>query len=70
MNMQAMMVQQLVNALLLFLNPEVMKKGLDSLLDVVEESVTRSETQIDDVVVLSICNQVRRAFDVPDNDTL
>ena len=70
MNMQTMIVQQLVNALLLFLSPEVMKKGLDSLLDVVEESVIKSETKIDDMVLLSICSQARRAFDVADNDAL
>jgi hypothetical protein len=68
MNMKAMLVQQLMGALILFLNPEVLKKAMDSLLDIIEESVTRSETQLDDVVVLGICAQVRKAFNVPDND--
>ena len=70
MNMKAMLVQQLMGALILFLNPEVLKKAMDSLLDIIEESVTRSETQLDDVVVLGICAQVRKAFNVPDNDAL
>ena len=70
MNMKAMLVQQLMGALILFLNPEVLKKAMDSLLDIIEESVTRSETQLDDAVVLGICAQVRKAFNVPDNDAL
>lgn len=70
MNMKAVMIQQLMNALLMFLSPEVMKKGLDGLLDIIEDAVINSETEMDDVIVLNLCNQVRRAFDVADNDAL
>jgi len=68
MNMQTILIQQLVNVLIMSLSPEVLKKGLDYLLDLAEQSVARSENRLDDAVVLGLCQQIRRAFDVPDDD--
>ena len=50
------------------MSPEILKKGLDGLLDTIEEAVGKTENTVDDIVVLGICQQIRRAFDVPDND--
>ncbi len=68
MNMQTLMIQQLMSAMLVFLPPEVLKKGLDALLDMIENAVGKTENTVDDIVVLGLCQQIRRAFDVPDND--
>ena len=68
MNMQTILIQQLVNVLIMSLSPEVLKRGLDGLLDLAEMSVVKSENRLDDAVVLGLCQQIRRAFDVPDND--
>ncbi len=68
MNLQTILIQQLVSALVVMMSPEVMKRGLDALLDAIEEAVGKTENRVDDIVVLGICQQIRRAFDVPDND--
>ena len=68
MNLQTILIQQLVSALVVMMSPEVMKRGLDALLDTIEEAVGKTENTVDDIVVLGICQQIRRAFDVPDND--
>ena len=68
MNLQTVLIQQLVSALVVLMSPAILKKGLDALLDTIEEAVGKTENTIDDIVVLGICQQIRRAFDVPDND--
>ena len=68
MNLQTILIQQLVSALVVMMSPEIPKKGLDGLLDTIEEAVGKTENTVDDIVVLGICQQIRRAFDVPDND--
>ncbi|NCC93577.1 MAG: hypothetical protein EOM10_09890 [Opitutae bacterium] len=68
MNLQTILIQQLVSALVVMMSPEILKKGLDGLLDTIEEAVGKTENTVDDIVVLGICQQIRRAFDVPDND--
>lgn len=68
MNLQTILIQQLVSALVVLMSPEVMKRGLDALLDAIEEAVGKTDNTVDDIVVLGICQQLRRAFDVPDND--
>ena len=68
MNLQTILIQQLVSALVVMMSPEILKKGLDALLDTIEEAVGKTENTVDDIVVLGICQQIRRAFDVPDND--
>jgi len=68
MNLQTILIQQLVSALVVLMSPEVMKRGLDALLDALDEAVGQTDNTVDDIVVLGICQQLRRAFDVPDND--
>ena len=66
--MKAMLIQQLVTVLLSMLTPDMLKKAVDSLLDIAEDAVAKSETTIDDKVVLPLIQTVRVAFDIPDND--
>ena len=68
MNLQTLLIQQLASSLVLMMSPELLKKGLDGFLDLIEEAVGKTESKVDDIVVLGICQQIRRAFDVPDND--
>ena len=68
MNLQTILIQQLVSALVVMMSPEILKKGLDGQLDTIEDAVGKTENTVDDIVVLGICQQIRRAFDVPDND--
>lgn len=67
MNKQ-MLIQTLMSVVMQFASKEVMTAAVDGILDVIEEAVERSGTQIDDIIVLPICNQVREVFNVPDND--
>ncbi len=68
MTLQSVLIQQLLAALITQLSPEVLKMSLDKLLDIIEEAVGKTENTVDDILVLGICGQIRRAFDVPDND--
>lgn len=68
MTMQTLLIQQLVSALLMMLSPEVLKQALDGLLDLIEDAVAKTENTVDDIIVLGLCQQIRRAFDVPDHD--
>uniref|UniRef100_A0A6M3MBI8 Uncharacterized protein n=1 Tax=viral metagenome TaxID=1070528 RepID=A0A6M3MBI8_9ZZZZ len=58
----------LLPGLLKVLRPEVLKKSVDAMLDVIEDSVEKSANKVDDIVVLPLCALIRRTFDVPDND--
>jgi hypothetical protein len=41
---------------------------IDGVFDKIEDFVASSETEIDDVIVLPIITEFRRAFDIPDDD--
>ena len=66
--MRSILIAQLVNALLMILNEEVMKKAIDNLLDFIEDFVADTENKVDDALVLPLCRRIRETFDVPDND--
>jgi hypothetical protein len=67
--MQLWFIQQLISALLIKLDEKTIKTGMDALLDIIEDAVVNSNTPMDDAIVLPLCNQIRQAFDVPDNDS-
>jgi hypothetical protein len=48
---------------------ETVKKAADAVLDIVEDAIENSETQIDNALATPLINKIRSAFDVPDNDT-
>ena len=59
---------KLLPALLSLLSPEVLKKGMDALLDAIENAVEKSENKIDDAIVLPLCKLIRETFNIEDND--
>jgi hypothetical protein len=66
--MQAQLVKMLVTGLLAALQPEVLKKAVDGLLDIIEDAVAASENKVDDQVVLPMCKLIRTTFNIPDED--
>ena len=46
--------------------PELLKKGIDAFLDVIESAVEKSETKIDDTLVLPICKLIRSTLKIED----
>lgn len=61
-------ITNLVNALLATLSPTALKNIVDSLLDMAEDAIKASETQLDDAAILPLIQAIRAAFDIPDND--
>ena len=61
-------ISTFVQALIAALPPDLAKRGLDSLLDVVEDAVARSDTQVDDALVLPLCATLRKQLNIPEFD--
>ena len=61
-------IASLIAGLLKALSPEVVKKGVDAMLDKIEDSVSGSKNKVDDMIVLPLCKTIREALNVPDND--
>ena len=59
---------KLLPMLMSLVTPEVLKKGIDALLDVIETACIGSANKIDDAVVLPLCKLIRSTLDIPDND--
>ena len=66
--MKTQLISMLISALLSMLNPELLKKFADMVLDFAENYVLGTASTIDDRIVLPICEMIRRTFDIPDND--
>lgn len=66
--MKSDIVTKLLEALLVVLNPEMIKAFLDAGLDAIEEAIKKSPTKWDDMFVLPVCTQIRRALNIPDED--
>jgi hypothetical protein len=58
----------LIQTLLSLATPELLKKLADSLLDFVENFVAGTASEIDDALVLPLCDKIRSTFGIPDND--
>lgn len=58
----------LVPQLLDLLSPQIIKGTIDKALDAIENAVAESATQLDDATILPICQTIRAALNVPDND--
>jgi len=50
------------------LSPENIKTYGDKLFDMIENAVTSSENNIDDVAVLPVIKTLRAGLNIPDND--
>lgn len=66
--MKAQILQLLIASLMTFFSEELMKKFADTLLDFVEDFVKGTKSSIDDALVLPLCNRVREAFNITDDD--
>ena len=66
--MQAMILGNLVKIIVNMLTPDLMKKFADMVLDFAEDFVIGTKSSVDDGIVLPICQSIRKAFNIPDND--
>ena len=62
------LLPRVVSAILGMLTPELLKKFADHLLDWVEKFVLGTASTIDDRLILPLCNMIREAFNIPDDD--
>ena len=62
------MVEKIIGLLLSMLNADMFKKVVDGILDKVEEAVEKSESKLDDAIVLPLCKKARELLNVPDED--
>ena len=61
-------LQVLVPQLLGLLTPDVIKAVIDRALDVIEDAVEATETNLDNATILPVCATIRAALNVPDDD--
>ncbi|MHC4397526.1 MAG: hypothetical protein ACYS1A_17935 [Planctomycetota bacterium] len=54
--------------LLGMLKVEHLKKAADAILDLIENQIDKSETQLDDQLVQPIIDLIRATFNIPDDD--
>jgi len=66
--MKKLLLQNLLGVLSMMLTPELMKSFADMALDFVEDRVKGSKSTVDDKLILPICDSIRVAFNIPDND--
>jgi hypothetical protein len=57
----------LMNALLPFLDAEVIKKAIDSALDTIEKAVASSPNKYDDAIVSPLIKKLREAVNITDD---
>ena len=61
-------VNLLVPSLLALVPDDIMQRGLDALLDSIEDAIAKSTTPVDDAVILPIIAALRAKFQIADND--
>lgn len=61
-------IETLVTVLLSLLSPVALKTLADSILDMIEDAIKDSGTDIDDIIVNPLIKIIREAFDIMDND--
>ena len=61
-------LMQLVPLFLSLLTPDLLKNFADTLLDWIEDYVTGTASTVDDAIVLPMCEMIRNAFNIPDED--
>ena len=63
-----MFIPMVVDMITEMLTKDKLDIYIDKLFDLIEDFVTNSESSIDDMIVLPVVQQLRSAFNVPDND--
>lgn len=66
--MKKALISNLVSVLLTMLTPTALKNIVDGVLDMIEDAVAASESEIDDAIIGPLIKTIRAAFDIPDND--
>ena len=66
--MKDRIIAEALAMLLRFLSPEMLREVADKILDLVEDKVEASSTNIDDRIVLPLIEKIRETFNIPDND--
>lgn len=61
-------VNAMLPTLMALIPDDIMQTALDKLLDAVEDAIAKSETKVDDALVLPLLASLRVKLDVPDND--
>jgi len=61
-------INLLMPTLLALIPDDIMKIGLDKLIDSIEDAIAKSPTKVDDALVLPILSALRVKLQVPDND--
>ncbi len=64
--MRTTLIASLITALIKMLPPDAVKKGLDGLLDKIEDFVTKSPNKLDDSI-LTLCGVIRQQLNIPDH---
>tara|TARA_Y100000310_G_scaffold315560_1_gene366279 strand:+ start:274 stop:492 length:219 start_codon:yes stop_codon:yes gene_type:complete len=64
----AYLLPLLLNKVLDSLPADTLERFADNALDFIEDAVADSENKIDDAVVLPLCEVIRDAFHIEDND--
>jgi hypothetical protein len=66
--MKAQLITMLIGMVMKLLTPELLRSFLDMVLDFVEAKVEGTKSTVDDRMILPICDMIRSAYHVPDND--
>lgn len=61
-------VATLISEFMKMVDSGVFKEMADAMLDWLEDKALSTDTKYDDMIVIPLCNTVRAAFDIPDND--
>lgn len=61
-------VNAMLPTLMALIPDDIMQTALDKLLDAVEDAIAKSETKVDDALILPLLAALRQKLDVPDND--
>jgi hypothetical protein len=62
------MLASMIELVLMMLSKEVLKKCVDAMLDIIEDTTAATENKIDDALILPLCARIRETFNVPDED--
>lgn len=66
--MKTLLLTQLIKTIMLILTPDLIQKLADTILDFVEDYVEGTKSSVDDALILPLCNLIRTAFSIPDDD--
>lgn len=66
--MKKLLITNLVQMLLNMLSPTALKGMVDSLLDMAEDAIKDSPTDLDDSIVQPLIDLIRATFEIPDDD--